>query len=94
MLSVLTSVGGMDLFYKQLYAAARTLMLVILDGITYVERTPCVYVLEMLSHIEGYAVEHLARCIIHKLKLDMLQIAPYKLARTKIHHFPSAGSRV
>lgn len=65
-----------DFLDLKLYGACRPVMLVILDGIADVEAAAGVYRAEEVGLVESYAVEHLARSVVDKLELYMLQGAP------------------
>ena len=51
-------------------------------------------VFEILAHVEGYAVEHLARGIVHYFELDMLELVAYKTARAEVSDTARAEHRL
>ena len=69
-------------------------MLIVLYRITDVERLASVDMLKVLSHIECNTVEHLSGCIVHKLKLDVLEIFTHELTSAEVHHPAGAEHRL
>ncbi len=68
-------------------------MIVFLYRVADVKGCAGMDMLEIRRHIESDTVDHATRGIIYKLKFDMLQIAPYKFARTEVFHTAGAECR-
>ena len=50
-------------------------------------------VIKVLGHIESYAVENLARCVVDKLEFDMLEVFAYKFTGAKVFDAVGAENR-
>ena len=48
---------------------------------------------KVLAHIERDTVHDLSRCVVDKLKLDVLKVLPYKLACSEIEYTARAEHR-
>ena len=81
------------LFDKKLYFTGRP-MFVVFNGKAYVKRVPGMNILEMLTHLESYAIEHFAGGVIHKLQFYVFQILTNELARAEIHYRPHTEHRL
>ena len=68
-------------------------MLVVLDRIYDIERLMRVYIFELVSHIERYAVEYLAGGIVDQFQFYMFQLFADKFACSEVHYSASAEQR-
>ena len=75
-----------DLLDEQLERRGGVAVLVLLDGVADVEWRAGADVLEVRRHVEGYAVDYLAACVVHELQLYVLQILAHKLACAEVLH--------
>ena len=68
-------------------------MLVLLYSIADVKRFASMDMFKVFAHIERYAVHNLSRCIVDKLKLDVLKMLSYELACSEIEYTARAEHR-
>ncbi len=68
-------------------------MLVLLYRIADVKRLACMDMFKVLAHIERDTVHDLSRCVVDKLKLDVLKVLSYKLACSEIEYTARAEHR-
>ena len=69
-------------------------MLVLLDGVANIEGLAGMDVVEVPRHIEGYAVDYLARGVIDQLQLDVLQVLAHQHASAKVLDVARAECRL
>lgn len=68
-------------------------MLVLLYSIADVKRFASMDMFKVFAHIERYTVHNLSRCIVDKLKLDVLKMLSYELACSEIEYTARAEHR-
>lgn len=75
-----------DIAYHQLNGIGIVRSFSLFYGVAYVNRLVRMDMLEILRHIEGDRIYHMAGAVVFKFQLDMLHIFAHELTGAEIKH--------